>query len=332
MNVSVVIPTYRRPEMLAQTLESVFKQTVPPFEILIGDDSPDDETEKMVERIARDNSAARIRYFHHRPALKELRNVDHLYAQAQGDLILHMHDDDPLFECCVEVLRAPLMAESDAVASFGLQRLIGEDDAYLHEPEIVNKEYFRTPDRAGLVDGLQAAAIQMFPNNGFMIRADAARAVGYNDQGRSGYATDFYFGLRLGKLGRPFYFVDRYTSKVRLTTSSQSRGNPAADNGYRVLRILYEDIPSFRDVPLLEDAVRRNMPVAIAQAAKLGDTARGWSWYFSEYHRGRIATVQGAKGALKLSWASVRKALGSRARPGFSAEMSAPASPRARDA
>lgn len=332
MNVSVVIPTYRRPEMLAQTLESVFRQTVPPFEILIGDDSPDDETEKMVERIASDNSAVRIRYFHHRPALKELKNVDHLYARAQGDLILHMHDDDPLFECCVETLRAPLMVERDAVASFGLQRLIGEDDAYLHEPEIVNKEYFRTSDRAGLVDGLRAAAIQMFPNNGFMIRADVARAIGYDDGGRSGYATDFYFGLRLGKLGRPFYFVDRYTSKVRLTTSSLSRGNPDADNGYRALRILYEDIASFRDVPLLEDAVKRNMPVAIAQAARLGDTARGWDWYFSEYHRGRIATVQGAKGALKLSWASVRKALRPRVRPGFSADMATPASARARDA
>ena len=126
MNVSVVIPTYRRPEMLAQTLESVFRQTVPPFEILIGDDSPDDETERMVERIARGNTATRIRYFHHRPALKELKNVDHLYSRAEGELILHMHDDDPLFECCVEALRAPLLVEGDAVASFGLQRLIDE--------------------------------------------------------------------------------------------------------------------------------------------------------------------------------------------------------------
>ena len=72
--------------------------------------------------------------------------------------------------------------------------------------------------------------------------------------------------------------------------------------------ILSEEFSSFRETPLLEDAVKRNMPIAIGQAARLGDTDRGWEWYFSECHRGRIATLQGAKGAVKLLRASLQKA------------------------
>lgn len=307
MNVSVVVPTYRRPEMLAETLASVFKQTVLPFEVLIGDNSPGDETEELVASLAA-AAPTRIRYVHHRPGLTEMQNVDYLFKHAEGDLVLLAHDDDPLFERCVEVLREPLLSNGEVVASFGLQRLIDETGRYLREPETINRDYFRTSDRAGLVDGVQAAAIQMFPHNGYMIRADVARAIGYDDHGRSGYAPDFHFGLRVGRLGRPFYFVDEYTTKVRLTRSSQSRGNPAADNGYRTMLILSEEFSSFRQIPLLEDAVRRNLPVAIGHAANLGDTSRGWEWYFSEYHRGRIATVQGVKGAVKLLRASLHKA------------------------
>lgn len=314
MNVSVALPTYRRPQMLAETLDSVFRQTVRPSEILIGDNSPDDETEKLVEGI-KGTAPVPIRYVHHRPALTEVQNVQYLFTHAQGELLLLMHDDDPLFERCIEVLTEPLSSNGDIVASFGLQRSVDENGEPLYETETINQEYFRTPDRAGLVDGLQAGAIRMFPNNGYMIRSDVAKVVGYNDYGRAGYAPDFYFGLRLGKLGRPFYFVNEYTVVSRMTRSSQSRGNPAADNAYRTMLILSEEFPSFRDIPLLQDAVRRNLPVAIGQAAKLGDTDRGWRWYFSEYHRGDIATLQGVKGAMKLLRASLQKAFPPGLRP-----------------
>ena len=190
MNVSVILPTYRRPKMLAETLQSIFGQTVRPSEILIGDNSPDDETEKLVESIG-GTAPVPIRYVHHRPALTEVQNAHYLFTHAEGDLILLVHDDDPLFERCVEVLKEPLLSNGEVVASFGLQRLVDENGRYLYEPETINRDYFRTPDRVGLVDGLQAAAIQMFPNNGFMVRADVAKSIGYDDHGRAGYAPDF---------------------------------------------------------------------------------------------------------------------------------------------
>ncbi len=50
MKVSVIIPTYHRPYLLKETIDSVLAQTVRPYEILIGDDSKNDETADLVQK------------------------------------------------------------------------------------------------------------------------------------------------------------------------------------------------------------------------------------------------------------------------------------------
>ncbi len=45
---TVVIPTHRRPALLRQALESVAAQTLPPAEVIVVDDSGDDETRAVV--------------------------------------------------------------------------------------------------------------------------------------------------------------------------------------------------------------------------------------------------------------------------------------------
>lgn len=47
--VSVVIPTYKRPHLIGRAIKSVLNQTYQNFEIVIIDDSPNDETEKVVK-------------------------------------------------------------------------------------------------------------------------------------------------------------------------------------------------------------------------------------------------------------------------------------------
>ncbi|SAL74995.1 glycosyltransferase family 2 protein [Caballeronia telluris] len=65
-DVSVVIPTYRRPDMLACCLASVLAQDIDPgrYEIIVCDDGPDDATRDYVQRLANDHAVQgpRIRY------------------------------------------------------------------------------------------------------------------------------------------------------------------------------------------------------------------------------------------------------------------------------
>lgn len=294
LTVSVIIPTYHRPQYLKETIESVWAQTILPQEIIIGDDSKDDETENMVNNELIPISPVPIRYFHHKPSLREVKNVDFQYAAATCDLVLHLHDDDPIYPRCLELLKTPLENHPEAVGSFGLQHIIDEDGKMAPNAAHVNSLYFRTPEREGLTDGFIAGAVSMFPNNGFMVRREAALSIGYSDQGRAGLATDFYFGFRLGKLGRPFYFVNEFTAQVRLTANSQSRTN-VSDNAYRVVKILMEDCSKEQLSPEIEQSLINRMPIAITIAASKKDRANAFKWLFSKYYRGKLLTPRGIK-------------------------------------
>jgi len=302
MTISAIIPTYKRPALLEETVDSCLAQTRLPDEILIGDDSPDDLTEGLVKERIIPRSPVPIRYFHHKPSLKEVRNVDFLYAQAAGKLVLHLHDDDPVYPNCLEDLAAPFEKYPEIAASFGMQRMIGQDGGLLPENrQKVNEAFFRVPERAGLVDPVMASAVAMFPNNGFLVEAELARRVGYADDGRAGLATDFYFGFRLGRQNRPFYFVHKTTAKVRLTGNSQSRTG-LADNSFRTLKILLEDLQPEEYTPEIERSISGRMPYAISVATRNGNRGLAWRWYFSKYHRRSILTPGGIKRLVRLFW------------------------------
>ena len=294
MTVSVIIPTYHRPQLLKENIESVWAQTVLPEEILIGDDSKDDLTEKMVNAELIPRSPVPIRYFHHKPSLREVRNVDFQYNNAKGDLILHLHDDDPIYPRCIEFLKPPFEQHPEIIGSFGLQRIVDEHGQIGRGAEDVNRDFFRTPERAGLVDGFMAGAVCMFPNNGFMVRREAACSIGYSDQGRAGLATDFYFGFRLGKLGKPFYFVNEFTAKCRLTANSMSR-NGDADNCYSAVKILLEDCRPEQISPELLQSLKNRIPLAITTAARRKDRQSAFRWLFSPYYRDQMFRLKWIK-------------------------------------
>jgi glycosyltransferase involved in cell wall biosynthesis len=63
--VSVVVPTYRRPEMLERCLKALVAQTFPAdaFEVIVADDGPDEATRRLVREWAlRTRGAPEIRY------------------------------------------------------------------------------------------------------------------------------------------------------------------------------------------------------------------------------------------------------------------------------
>lgn len=293
-SVSVIIPTYHRPELLLETVRSVWSQTDLPQEILIGDDSKDDLTQELICSRVIPDSPVPIRYFHHKPSLREVKNVDFLYQQAESELILHLHDDDPIYPNCIKALKAPFATYPEIIASFGLQRIIDESGHLATNAEAVNAAYLRTLDRVGLVDSFVAGATCMFPNNAFLVRKEHALVVGYSDNGRAGCATDFYFGFRLGKIGRPFYFVNEFTAMVRTTIASQSR-NAEADNCYRTVKILFEDCYPHQLTSDINNYIRDIIPMAITTAIQKKDRQNAVQWLFSEYYQNKLLTLRGIK-------------------------------------
>lgn len=306
MEISAIIPTYKRPKLLRETIESVWAQTRLPDEILIGDDSPDDLTERLVNDELIPVSKVPIRYFHHSPSLREARNVDALYTAARGTHILHLHDDDPILPRCVELLAGGIEKYPEAMAAFGLQHVITEAGELLaRDSDAVNAAYFRTRDRAGLVDGFFACAASMFPNNGFLVEAKAAREVGYNDHGAAGSAVDYYFGLRLGKLRRPVVFINEHTATVRMTLIAESR-TATADNSYQRMTHLLANLEPGDLTPDLRASIDHHMFYAIANAAMVGRPGAGWRWFLSPYFLAKIPTIKGLKALRRLLISSAK--------------------------
>ncbi len=61
----MLIPTYNRPEYFKEALESVINQTYRNIEIIIGDDSTNDETENLIKENYL-NNYDNIKYYHNR--------------------------------------------------------------------------------------------------------------------------------------------------------------------------------------------------------------------------------------------------------------------------
>jgi glycosyltransferase involved in cell wall biosynthesis len=90
--ISVVIPTYNRASLIAKTLESVFSQTYPYFEIIVVDDGSTDNTEEIVGRM----KDARLFYFKKENAERAAaRNYG--MSKAKGGYITYLDSDDLLY-------------------------------------------------------------------------------------------------------------------------------------------------------------------------------------------------------------------------------------------
>lgn len=96
-DVSVVVPTWRRPAMLERCLQALMRQTLVPqrFEIVVCDDGPDEATREVVERIA-DAHLARgltVRYLPVKATQGPASARNAGWRHARGETIAFTDDD-----------------------------------------------------------------------------------------------------------------------------------------------------------------------------------------------------------------------------------------------
>ena len=300
-SISVCIPTYRRLDHLRESLESIYRQSVPPMEILIGDDSPDDATQNAIAEETR-KSATPIRYFHHSPSLGQAANVDFLFRHAQGDYIALLHDDDLFADKALETLHTSLVT-SPATAAFGKQCIISAEGVPDERAsEALNRDFFRYAPYSGLQrSSLESAIRAQFPNAGYVVKKDAAISASYLKAGEFSDGCDFAFGILLASQeGSNFCYVDEHTYYYRLSTTSVGRGrigDTTMMSTYLLEHLETNDIHAKAAVP---EWLYRQISVSIAEAAAFGVTRDATRWYFSEWHRRKIPTPRGIKRLLSL--------------------------------
>jgi len=89
--VSICIPAYKQIEFLRKNLNSIAQQSFTDYEIILSDDSPDNEVEKLLSEF---NFGNKLHYYHNQNPLGSPENWNFALKKASGDYIKVMHHDD----------------------------------------------------------------------------------------------------------------------------------------------------------------------------------------------------------------------------------------------
>jgi glycosyltransferase involved in cell wall biosynthesis len=249
--VSVCIPTYKRPHLLREAVQSCLRQSYLNIEIIISDDSPDDTSERVITQSIKHD---KIRYYRNATPLKQAANVNQLFSLAQGEYLILLHDDDLLLPNAIRAMVACLQGNSSITACFGKQQIIDMKGNNIEKKtRVLNQDYYRSSKYAGLqYPAIKSALLGQFPNDGYLVRSSIAREIGYRDIPEVGDICDYDFGLRLGVKSEGFYFLNEFTAAYRITDIAVSTNNNHANLSYDLIRslILSRSLEKYRTVRL----------------------------------------------------------------------------------
>ncbi|MBE9036174.1 glycosyltransferase family 2 protein [aff. Roholtiella sp. LEGE 12411] len=144
--VSVIIPTYNRPEYLQLAIASAVKQTYQNIEIIISDNCSPENPQAIVESFG----DSRIRFWRQPQNLGMFANQQHGFKMAQGKYVGSLHDDDMWNEDFLAKLIPILESNSELVLAFCDQYII---DAHSQINHAGTEENTRAYKRDKLAQG-----------------------------------------------------------------------------------------------------------------------------------------------------------------------------------
>lgn len=202
--ISICIPAYKKPQYVIRCLESVLKQDYKNVEVIISDDSPDED---IKEAIAPYFDRLVIHYFHNVPALKSPRNWNNALDKASGELVMLLHQDDWLH--ATDALSTFVHAFKDPGVDFAFCRNTAVDEngkvVMLQERKYLLKEMDRKPNH------LLLSQIIGPPSNTVLRSSVPIR---YDEQFIWVVDVDYY--ARLLKAGHRYRYIDRHLVSIGL--------------------------------------------------------------------------------------------------------------------
>jgi glycosyltransferase involved in cell wall biosynthesis len=126
--ISVILPVYNGERYLCEALESVFAQTEPDFELIVGDDGSTDRTKEILKRFADD---PRLKGFRFESNLGQYRHMKRILSKAQAPLIKFLSHDDALTPECLAEHVAFFETHPNALLAMCQATMVDENGATL---------------------------------------------------------------------------------------------------------------------------------------------------------------------------------------------------------
>ena len=126
--VSILIPTYNRPEYLRRAVESCLAQIYPNYEVIITDNSTNDESARMAAAW----NYPRVRYFKNQGNVGPVASSNRAVSLSSGQYIKFLMDDDLLKPRCLELMVKALEENPTAGVAMAPMELIDETDRRIY--------------------------------------------------------------------------------------------------------------------------------------------------------------------------------------------------------
>jgi len=121
--ISIIIPTHNRRQLLEETLESVKSQNINNWECIVIDDASSDDTWVYLQ----DLNDKRFKCFHFAESQERSRARNHGLKHARGKYVLFLDDDDLLLEDTLQLHFNGLESNPHAFCSIGSSQLFWPD-------------------------------------------------------------------------------------------------------------------------------------------------------------------------------------------------------------
>jgi GT2 family glycosyltransferase len=227
--VSILIPTYNRPFFLQEALKSAINQTYSHIEIVISDDSTDDETEKIIREQYVPHYPF-IRYIKQKETLGGFKNNLFLFQEAKGEFINYLMDDDLFEETKIEKMMKVFLAdkgEEIKLVTSHRQYFVGDGDHRM-KMSMVKKQY----EKDTVIDGITLGNYILMENHNVLgepttvlfRKKDLREPFGVYEGREYGCNVDKATWLQLLQQGKAVYLTDTL-SYFRFHANQQS-SNP----------------------------------------------------------------------------------------------------------
>ena len=252
--VSIIVPTHKRPELLARALKSLQRQTYQNFEVIVVENGCAPEAEKVLESFR--EQRMKVRYLYDKtPSLPNARNLG--IRAAEADLIAYLDDDD---EWVPEKLEKQVryLAAHPAVGLVGCRIQMTDENGTVHMTK--SSQWSGDVTRKVL---LEKGAVIYSPSCILVKKELCEKINGFDARYKYAHDLGFYFNI---ERHAPLFLMEEPLVVYHVHTSNMSNKSLLGTHDETV-RILKKLVPeSARDLEGIRNSIKRFDRITISNA------------------------------------------------------------------
>ena len=199
--IQIFLATHNRPDLVLNSIESILNQTYSSFELIISDNSTNDNTQSLIYN----TYGNKIKYYRRVPSVTPIEHLNLILKDVSGDYFMIFHDDDVMHKNMLETLYFKIVRRKSIIA-------VGANARVIENGHLTNKRYYpklkvdiSITEKEEIVLAYLKTGIVPFPS--YLYRSEVAKRLRFNIN-NGGNFCDAAFIFDLLSLGSIIFSAD----------------------------------------------------------------------------------------------------------------------------